>query len=125
MASTVTDTIQHVRSVWARPRLRSVAFPRVGSTNRSERRLLKNSSGSPANGTFWTFASCEFPKVQHHLQDGVFCAGGCCAWCVFGPAPSEEQPPVRLVIGISGSTGAIYGVRLLEVLQNTPDVETH
>jgi 4-hydroxy-3-polyprenylbenzoate decarboxylase len=32
---------------------------------------------------------------------------------------------VRLVIGISGSTGAIYGVRLLEVLQSSPDVETH
>jgi len=32
---------------------------------------------------------------------------------------------VRLVIGISGSTGAIYGVRLLEVLRSSPDVETH
>lgn len=32
---------------------------------------------------------------------------------------------MRIVIGVSGSTGAIYGVRLLEVLQNSPDVETH
>jgi 4-hydroxy-3-polyprenylbenzoate decarboxylase len=32
---------------------------------------------------------------------------------------------MRLVIGISGSTGAIYGVRLLEVLRNSPDIETH
>ena len=32
---------------------------------------------------------------------------------------------MRLVIGISGSTGAIYGVRLLEVLQGSPDIETH
>jgi len=31
----------------------------------------------------------------------------------------------RLVIGISGATGAIYGIRLLEVLRETPDVETH
>src|SRR5881275_2391973 len=32
---------------------------------------------------------------------------------------------MRLVVGISGSTGAIYGVRLLEVLHNSPDIETH
>jgi len=32
---------------------------------------------------------------------------------------------VRLVIGISGSTGAIYGIRLLEVLRTSPEVETH
>ena len=32
---------------------------------------------------------------------------------------------MRLVIGISGSTGAIYGVRLLEVLKTSPEVETH
>ena len=32
---------------------------------------------------------------------------------------------MRLVIGISGSTGAIYGIRLLEVLRGVPDVETH
>ena len=32
---------------------------------------------------------------------------------------------MRLVIGISGSTGAIYGVRMLEVLHGHPDLETH
>ena len=31
----------------------------------------------------------------------------------------------RLVIGISGATGAIYGIRLLEALQEAPEVETH
>ena len=31
----------------------------------------------------------------------------------------------RFVVGISGSTGAIYGVRLLEQLRATPDAETH
>ncbi len=30
----------------------------------------------------------------------------------------------RIIIGISGATGPIYGIRLLEALQNTP-VETH
>jgi 4-hydroxy-3-polyprenylbenzoate decarboxylase len=32
---------------------------------------------------------------------------------------------MRLIVGISGSTGAIYGIRLLQVLRNRPDVETH
>jgi flavin prenyltransferase len=31
----------------------------------------------------------------------------------------------RIVVGISGSSGAIYGVRLVEVLASVPDVETH
>ena len=31
----------------------------------------------------------------------------------------------RLIVGISGASGAIYGVRLLQVLQSVPDIETH
>ena len=31
----------------------------------------------------------------------------------------------RIVVGISGSTGAIYGIRLLQILRGVPDVETH
>lgn len=31
----------------------------------------------------------------------------------------------RLIIGISGASGAIYGVRLLQVLREVSDVETH
>ncbi len=33
--------------------------------------------------------------------------------------------PRRLIVGISGASGAIYGVRLLEVLKGMPEVETH
>lgn len=31
----------------------------------------------------------------------------------------------RLMVGVSGATGVIYAVRLLEVLRDVPDVETH
>lgn len=31
----------------------------------------------------------------------------------------------RLIVGISGATGAIYGVRILEVLARVKDIETH
>lgn len=31
----------------------------------------------------------------------------------------------RLIVGISGATGAIYGIRLLQVLKSAPEVETH
>jgi len=31
----------------------------------------------------------------------------------------------RLIVGISGATGAIYGVRILDVLSKIEDVETH
>lgn len=31
----------------------------------------------------------------------------------------------RLIIGISGATGAIYGVRMLEILAKIDDIETH
>ena len=31
----------------------------------------------------------------------------------------------RLVVGISGASGAIYGIRLLQVLRDVANVETH
>jgi len=31
----------------------------------------------------------------------------------------------RLIVGVSGASGVIYGVRMLEVLEAMPDVETH
>ncbi|MFC3606808.1 UbiX family flavin prenyltransferase [Stutzerimonas tarimensis] len=37
---------------------------------------------------------------------------------------STSPRPQRLIIGISGASGAIYGVRLLELLRDTP-IETH
>lgn len=37
----------------------------------------------------------------------------------------DETLSQRIVVGISGSTGAIYGIRLLQVLRARPEVETH
>jgi 4-hydroxy-3-polyprenylbenzoate decarboxylase len=31
----------------------------------------------------------------------------------------------KLIVGMSGASGAIYGIRLLEVLRGVPEVETH
>jgi 4-hydroxy-3-polyprenylbenzoate decarboxylase len=33
--------------------------------------------------------------------------------------------PRRLIVAITGATGALYGVRLLQVLRDMPDMETH
>jgi 4-hydroxy-3-polyprenylbenzoate decarboxylase len=31
----------------------------------------------------------------------------------------------RIIVGVSGASGVVYGVRLLEVLRSLPEVETH
>ena len=31
----------------------------------------------------------------------------------------------RLIVGMSGSSGVIYGIRMLELLRDVPDIETH
>lgn len=38
---------------------------------------------------------------------------------------TSARPKQRLIIAITGATGSVYGVRLLQVLQANPDVETH
>ncbi len=31
----------------------------------------------------------------------------------------------KLIVGLTGASGAIYGIRLLEILKSVPTVETH
>lgn len=40
------------------------------------------------------------------------------------PAKAPAAPPQRIIVGISGASGVIYGVRLLQALKALP-VETH
>lgn len=40
-------------------------------------------------------------------------------------ARSPDEAPRRLIIGMSGASGLPYGIRLLEVLRDIADVETH
>lgn len=42
-----------------------------------------------------------------------------------GHPESSADRPFRLIVGISGASGIIYGVRLLEVLRTMPSVETY
>jgi len=38
---------------------------------------------------------------------------------------AAQDRPKRLIIAITGASGAIYGVRLLQVLRESPGIETH
>ena len=37
----------------------------------------------------------------------------------------STPPPRRIIVGISGASGAVYGARLLQVMQPMPGIETH
>lgn len=38
---------------------------------------------------------------------------------------AKKKAPRRLIVGMSGSSGVIYGIRMLEFLRQIPDIETH
>ncbi|RJG02294.1 UbiX family flavin prenyltransferase [Noviherbaspirillum sedimenti] len=39
--------------------------------------------------------------------------------------PAGAGKPRRLIVAITGATGAVYGVRLLQILRSMPGLETH
>jgi 4-hydroxy-3-polyprenylbenzoate decarboxylase len=39
--------------------------------------------------------------------------------------PSDSAPPRRIIVAISGASGAVYGTRLLQVLHGMAGIETH
>ena len=39
--------------------------------------------------------------------------------------PSAAAPVRRIIVAISGASGAVYGVRLLQALRSAPGVQTH
>lgn len=41
------------------------------------------------------------------------------------PSPAGAVQPRRLIVAITGATGAVYGVRLLQVLRELPGIESH
>lgn len=59
---------------------------------------------------------CE-RKVQQPLSDTELMA--------FRQWLEERQQMRRIIIGISGASGTVYGIRLLEVLSQQPQIETH
>jgi 4-hydroxy-3-polyprenylbenzoate decarboxylase len=44
---------------------------------------------------------------------------------VLSPEIAAQAAPRRLVVGISGSSGAVYGARLIEVLRSLENIESH
>jgi 4-hydroxy-3-polyprenylbenzoate decarboxylase len=46
-------------------------------------------------------------------------------FCLFDLFPALAVMMKRLIVGISGASGVIYGIRLLQVLQQGGEIETH
>src|SRR5207247_147616 len=79
------------------------------------------------------------PEAHHHVHllrggrrrggravpaGGPFVGGGRPAGRAVMSRPPSGPPARRLIVGITGATGSVYGVRLLQALQGS-GVETH
>ena len=70
----------------------------------------------------WLSLSCQIARLPTASRHATAASSGRAARSLAGAAALAT--PRRLIVGISGASGALYGVRLLEALAGGP-VETH
>src|SRR5690606_29191828 len=70
-------------------------------------------------------------KISIHKRPRP-CCSGCAATCDNScktpprhPMSLQPLEPRRLLVAITGASGAVYGLRLLQVLGSTPGIEAH
>ena len=67
---------------------------------------------------------CPFFRNYIGAQGGGASYGDPVLFC-FQNKPGSKERILKIVVGISGASGSIYGLRLLQKLRANPDAEIH